>query len=507
RVLDYARLRYQIELEWGDRQAIDRVVASERLLANDWLKWLQGLPLTDGSSKRLNLETVLVSAPLRGPHSRVPAIERLDKLTGLQSVKDSIKRLKAYMEQEIKRKQAGLQGGASLPSLHLVFKGNPGTGKTTVARIIGEIYRDLELLERGHTVEIENAAALVADYVGGTAIKTNAVIDNALDGVLFIDEAYQLADRERGQFGQEAIDTLLTRMENERHRLAVIVAGYPEKMDRFLESNPGLKGRAPRVIEFPDYTPDELTLILFDMLRDRKLAWTPEMDQLLKLIVQEIFESRDKETFDNARSMRTLSEALAVERGYRCGAQGLPPDELLRPEDVPPDFRKYLPPAIPDEQKVLEELNALVGLKEVKEFVKLLIARLKQEKRQRERGRKIRARTLHMVFAGSPGTGKTTVARLMGKILKSVDILKSGHVVEANRGTLVGSFVGKTEENTRDAIKRAMNGILFIDEAYALATGDERDFGSRAIDELVKGMEDNRDRLVVIAAGYANRME
>jgi len=251
-------------------------------------------------------------------------LAELDQLVGLSPVKEFVRRLVALYE----------EAGASptLP-LHMVFTGNPGTGKNTVARLMGRLFKALGILRQGHVVEA-GISDLVGGYVGHTAIQTNAVIDRALDGILFIDEAYQLA----GPFGQEAIDTLLYRMENEWERLIVILAGYPEEMQRFLEAKPGLKSRFPNIIHFPDYTPDELMQILLLMLRERGLNWTEEMEGKLREIVDGLYATRDK-GFGNAREMRNLAQGLYERWADRVGSRGLSVDEPLRPEDIPESYR------------------------------------------------------------------------------------------------------------------------------------------------------------------------
>jgi SpoVK/Ycf46/Vps4 family AAA+-type ATPase len=239
---------------------------------------------------------------------------KLDKLVGLENVKKEIRTLVNVARVREMRRKEGLKVPPS--AYHMVFVGPPGTGKTTIARLLGSIFHALGLLSKGHLTEVDRAE-LVAGYVGQTAIKTDAVVRDALGGVLFIDEAYSLSPEDSGHdFGDEAIETLLKLMEDHRDDLVVIAAGYRERMESFIESNPGLRSRFTRFIDFPDYSPEELTAIFTRMVEEDGYTLGPGAAESVKAILVREYESRD-ENFGNARLVRNLFERSLTSQANR----------------------------------------------------------------------------------------------------------------------------------------------------------------------------------------------
>ena len=445
-------------------------------------------------------------------------LQELDSLVGLEAVKEQVKTLAALARVQKERRAHGLPG--QVISHHMVFTGSPGTGKTMIGRLIASIYKHLGLLRSGQLVETDRSG-LVGQYVGQTPAKVLQVVHSALGGVLLIDEAYALTEgRSENDFGFEAVDTLIKAMEDYRDDLIVIFAGYSEPMRRFLDSNPGLRSRVPTHIHFPDYSSDELTQI-FELLASKAgLRVSDEAQDAVAAIAKDLRTSAD-ETFGNAREMRTLLETTLQRQAQRLAAA---PDvtvedlEVLTLEDIPVAStsgsvtgQRYAANAPVDSdslEAVLTELDHLTGLESVKTQVRSLIALVRANKLRQARGLASSKLSHHMLFIGNPGTGKTTVARLLARAYRHLGILRKGHLVEVDRSKLVGRYVGQTASLVADVVKSARGGVLFIDEAYALTEGrSEGDFGFEAVDTLVKAMEDYRDDLIVMAAGYPEPME
>lgn len=424
------------------------------------------------------------------------ARKELDQVVGLTKVKEYILNLENNFKIQKLRESKGLK--TTDISMHMIFTGNPGTGKTTIARIVAKYLKSIGLLSSGHLCEVTRSD-LVGQYVGHTAIKTSEVIKSALGGVLFIDEAYALCRDQGDTFGLESIDTLVKAMEDNRDNLVVILAGYEEEMKDFLKSNSGLSSRFPNIVHFDDYTVDEMYEIAKITVKSKGYSLAASCEEGLR----HEFESsqiKGKKDSGNGRLVRNIIERAILNQSQRIIKNPNDNLELLIPED----FGFVNMPAFDLEQ----EFNTVIGLESVKKYIRSLNARLRLQGERKRLGLKVdNFQTMHMIFTGNPGTGKTMMARTVANVLYNLNVIKSNNLVETDRSGLVAGYVGQTAIKTREVIESALGGVLFIDEAYALAQGGQNDFGQEAIDTLVKMMDDNRDNLVVILAGYRDDMK
>ena len=434
-------------------------------------------------------------------------LEELDSLIGLSSAKEQVRRIVNQVQVQKMKKEAGIVSGSSHGSLHLVFLGNAGTGKTTVARIVGKIYKRLGVLPTGQLIECTRKD-LVSQYVGATSQKVADKVKEAMGGILFIDEAYALCKDDNDTYGREAIDALIADIENHRDNLMVILAGYSNDMDKFMDQNQGLRSRIPTNILFEDYTTEEMVEIFKRNVKkdNKRLAAGLEQE-----IYQLIEEQKKAKNFGNARGVRNLYEQISLNMDDRLGQ--MDPEFLrkndfciIKKEDLPTvTVSKEVSKSVED---YLNELYDMTGLAKVKEKVRGIVAQVQVNKKMEEMNITTQPLgTLHMVFKGNAGTGKTTVARLIGGIYKELGVLSSGHLVECGRSDLVGQYIGQTAPKVKAKVQEAMGGILFIDEAYTLAKGGDNDFGKEAIDTLVADIENYRKDLMVIVAGYSEDMD
>lgn len=445
--------------------------------------------------------------------------DKLNELVGLHEIKTQIINHAKYIQFINLRKQKGFLEKGDI-DVHSVFMGNPGTGKTTVAGMMGRLYKRMGILSKGHVHSVDRVD-LVGEYIGQTAPKVKKAIEKARGGVLFIDEAYSLAreNDDSKDFGREVIEILVKEMSDGPGDIVLIVAGYPKEMKYFIQSNPGLRSRFKLFFDFSDYLPQELSEIALIACKEKEVVLTPAAKKKIDEFITEAFRKRDS-SFGNARFVFDLIEKAKINLGLRLMSKpgieeldkaNLSSIQLRDVESIQLEKKKGAPKIPIDEQLLSEslaELNALIGLDRVKQDI---IETVGVVRYHLETGKDVLNNFyLHTVFVGNPGTGKTTIARILTRIYKALGILERGHMVETDRQGLVAGYVGQTAIKTAEKIDEAMGGVLFIDEAYALSeygSGAQGDFGNEAIQTLLKRMEDRRGEFFVFVAGYPENME
>lgn len=417
----------------------------------------------------------LLNLPLVNEAELVRVKQDIAGLTGLQDVKLKLERLE-NKARELRRR---LEQGEAPPeeTLHLVFSGNAGTGKTTVARLVARFFHALGLLQRNEVTEI-TAASIMGQYHGETRENIQRCLEGARGGVLFIDEAHQFGVKDSSQ-AREAIEALVPAAWNWRSDMIIILAGYSRRMPDFFNMDEGLNRRFPLQgrMEFHDYSETELWSILEHKLTAQgyqiELAAQPHMRAILQ-------QRHRRGGFGNAGGVDNLIAELR--ENHLNGPD--PSASLITAAALPPMIRRH--PEI--RQRAEAELNSLYGLESVRERIRTLLDRIEYDMQEAAHGRGLQSLRLHpgnMLFSGPPGTGKTTVARLIGELFYGIGCIERPTTFCHTRATLVAGFQGQTAPLVVDAVEKARGGVFFIDEAYALVR-DERDtFGHEAIDTLV----------------------
>ncbi|KAG2789761.1 hypothetical protein PC129_g8833 [Phytophthora cactorum] len=453
-------------------------------------------PMVNGMTV-LALEDVGVDVSGEKSKEQKDPVKLLDKLYRMDEIKEQLIQLRNQMI-------VADREGSGLPEVgHFVFRGSPGTGKTTVARVMAEILHGMGVLATPKLVET-SGLDLTGEHVGQTKQKVTDKLGEAKGGLLFIDEAYELG---KGVYGEEAMTTLVAAMTDPSYvGMVIIIAGYPKDMDQMLDRNVGLKSRFTRFIDFPDWEAQDAVVFLsekaesenFDVESEAVLSLQKTFVELKKLsnfgngrdavrVWKELLQYRSQRVVNEPEEERTITESdadkageaiLVARRGGGVPGKGVASDE--------------------DPIKILDELYRM-------DQIRNQLSRLKMEMAVAEREGSTRPEIGHFVFRGSPGTGKTTVARVMAQILHAMSALGTTKLVETSGLDLTGEYVGQTKAKVTEKLVEAKGGLLFIDEAYELGKGM---YGEEAMTTLVAAMTDpSYAGMVIVIAGYPKDMD
>jgi SpoVK/Ycf46/Vps4 family AAA+-type ATPase len=436
----------------------------------------------------------LVYKPLLTSNAVHENLSKLNDLVGLTKVKEFVESL----QQMASLRDRGEVHPSQENSLHMIFIGNTGTGKRTVAKLLGNILHSFGYLSSGHCVTAQ-VNDFVAPYVGQTSTKSKELIESALGGVLFIEDAHLFAQaRDVEALSDIALSTLSHLMEIHGKNLVVVLSGYTLEMQKLFSNNPSLKYQFPIKISFDNYSKEELFQIGLKIIQQQNYQInTNALERFRHLI-------NVSNTDGNALSIRSMVGDIMLKQNSRVAkltdrnAQSLIAIEC---DDLDNPVSKTY-------EEILGKLNAMVGLTKVKTFMKQLYIQTLMNLERKAKGISVsrESETLHMIFKGNPGTGKSTIALMVAEMLKGMNILKTGHLVIAKHEDFVAPYVGQTAIKTKELITSALGGVLFIDEAYHFVDTNEKDFAMIAFNTLVDMMEIHRHELVVIMSGYPKEL-
>lgn len=398
--------------------------------------------------------------------------------------------------------------GYRYPIPHFILRGNPGVGKTTVARLIGQIFYNEGILLKGSTIEAKRDD-LVDQYVGGTAIKTTECVERAQEGVLFIDDAYSLIDKgDEHNYPREAIDTLVPIMTNpEKYKFCMIMAGYPEPMDELLEMNSGLRSRFSKanILTIEDYKPELLQEIFVNYCRKDGYRFVGDEEGEepldLELFFTNLYNQRNRADFGNARDI----VALAKEVKMQCSLR----DDVLRciiKEDFGDSQKYFVKRGISSIDEIYAQIDSYVGMGFVKDLFKRIRFEVLDNIDSKKRGIKPEQYPDHYIFAGNPGTGKTTVGKMIGEFYHMMEVLGGSETLFVDASELIGDHVGASKDKIVEVMQKAIdhNQVLYIDEAYQIS---ESSYGNEIIGAMMTKMTENAKDFKVIFGMYSNKVE